>query len=143
MKRITLLLLTLIVMSCDKQKAKPISEVIQKVWLANIIKENSSVVFTKGNTANTRPGYSQFKLNISAGAASLTEFEGSTFTGQWELAAGDKKLILKNLSPQPTGTNGTIEFDISAISETQLSLNRTNTNQKTGSSITFYELIPQ
>ncbi len=130
-------------MSCSKQKVKAISEIIQKVWVSNIIKENNLAVFTKGNTSNIRAGYAQFKLNLSTGTVSITEFEGSVFSGQWELSADNKKLILKNLSPQPTGTTGTIEFEINAASESQLSLSRTSINQKTGSTLTSYDLIPQ
>lgn len=143
MKRILYLFITISLISCSKNSVKPASELIQKQWIANIIKENDLAVFTKGATNNIRQGYLQFKLNLSAGLVNFTEFDGTTFSGQWEISADEKTLILTNLNPQPTDTNGQIEFTINSISETSLILTRVTTNKKTGNTISTYELIVQ
>ncbi len=45
---------TVMVSSC-KKKPKPLSEVIGRVWSAQLIKHGSSVVYTKGATTNPTP----------------------------------------------------------------------------------------
>jgi hypothetical protein len=73
-------------------------------------------------------------------SASLTEFDGNTFTGTYELQ-GETKLILKNLNPQPTGTSGTIEYSITKSSATNLDLNRITSSLKTGGATNTYALV--
>jgi hypothetical protein len=68
--------------------------------------------------------------------------DNQTFTGQWEVQE-DTKLILKNLSPHPTGTNGIIEYSITQLSDNALKLTRTATSVKTGNTLNNYELINQ
>jgi hypothetical protein len=121
---------------------KPVSERIQKVWTAQKVTEGSSIVYTKGASNNTKTGYSQFKLSISAGNnVSLTEFDGNTFVGQWELSVDEKTLTLKNLSPQPTGTGGTITYSVTTFTDTAMSINRTSPSAKTGGVVSSYELV--
>ncbi len=133
------LALGLLAVSC-KPKVPPMTERIAKIWSANTIKEGSTVVYTKGGASNAKPGYANYKLNLSqGGTVTYTEFDGNTFTGQWELN-GDNKLILKNLNPQPTGTNGTIEFDITEFSDGSMVLTRTTSSVKTGGTINQYTL---
>ncbi len=123
-----------------KTKVPPMTERIAKVWSANTIKEGSTVVYVKGGASNAKPGYANYKLNLNQdGTVTYTEFDGNTFTGQWELN-GDNKLILKNLNPQPTGTNGTIEFDITEFSDGSMVLTRTTSSVKTGGTINQYTL---
>lgn len=118
----------------------PLSERIKKSWSANIVKENATIVYTKGATTNTRPGYSAWKLSLlSPPSASYTEFDGNTFSGQYELV-GDSKLILKALTPAPTGSSGTIEFTINSITDTQLVITRIGASPKTGNSTNEYTL---
>lgn len=129
----------LLTVGCKKDPP-PLSERIAKAWSASTVREGSTVVYTAGAASNAKPGYSNFKLVFnSSGAVTYTEFNGNTFTGQWELN-GDKKLILKNLNPQPTGTNGTIEFDITDFGDTQMTLTRTTSSVKTGNTINQYTL---
>ena len=133
------LAISLLTLGC-KTKVPPMTERIAKVWSANTIKEGSTVVYTKGGTSNAKPGYANYKLNLNQdGTVTYTEFDGNTFTGQWELN-GDDKLILKNLNPQPTGTNGTIEFGITEFSDGSMVLTRTTSSVKTGGTINQYTL---
>ncbi|MPR34707.1 hypothetical protein [Salmonirosea aquatica] len=129
----------LLTVGCKKDPP-PLSERIAKSWSASTVREGSTVVYTVGGASNAKPGYANFKLVFnSSGSVTYTEFDGSTFTGQWELN-GDNKLILKNLNPQPTGTNGTIEFDITSFDDTMMTLTRTTSSVKTGNTINQYTL---
>ena len=135
-----LLILGSLVIGC-KPKVTPMSERIVKSWTVTLAKEGNSVVFTQGATGNTRPGYTNFKLELqSGGTLVFTDFDGTRFTGQWELQ-GDNKLVLKNLTPQPTGTSGTIEFTISDFTDTSMTLTRTTVNAKTGGTVNVYQLV--
>ncbi len=126
-----------------QEKAVPVSELIKKNWGANIVKEGSTTVYTKGASSNSKPGYSSFSLNLLfAPSVTLKEADGNTFTGQFELV-GDTKLVLKNLNPAPTGTGGTIEFTINSINDKELKITRTTASQKTGGTINDYSLIVQ
>lgn len=129
----------LLTVACKKDPP-PLSERIAKAWSASTVREGSTVVFTVGGASNAKPGYSGFKMVFnSSGAVTYTDFDGKTFMGQWELN-GDKKLILKNLNPEPTGTNGTIEFDITEFNDTKMILTRTTPSVKTGNTINQYTL---
>jgi hypothetical protein len=148
MKKIGLLFLSLglfslSVTSC-KEKIPPVSERIAKVWTPTSVKEGATVVYTKGGTGNIRAGYSNFSLNLStAPSANLKEFDNTSFSGQYDVT--DVKLTLKSLSPQPTGTGGTIEFTIVSINNegTELKLARTSASQKTGGTTNEYTLVSQ
>ncbi len=145
MKKIAILLFacSFFLFSCGKEKAVPLSEKIKKNWVANTVKEGTAIVYTKGAASNTKPGYSSFQLRLlAAPSATLVEFDGNTFSGQYELS-GETKLILKNLSPAPTGTGGTIEFSIDSITDTQLVLTRLTPSQKTGGTTNTYTLTIQ
>ncbi|AFK02361.1 hypothetical protein Emtol_1212 [Emticicia oligotrophica DSM 17448] len=145
MKKIAILfvsLFSLAITSC-KDKTVPVSEKIKRSWAANIVKEGSTTVYTKGAASNTKPGYSSFTLNLLfAPNVTLKEADGNSFTGQYELI-GDTKLVLKNLSPVPTGTGGTIEFTINSVTDTALDITRTSASQKTGGTINNYNLVAQ
>lgn len=135
--------LTVIVLmgSCKKDSTPPLSERIAKIWSANIVKEGSTVVYTKGAASNNKPGYSNFKLDLSSQtSAKLIEYDGNTFTGQWSLSSDDKTLTLTNLNPQPTGTGGTISFTINEVTDTSLKITRTSASAKTGGTINDYQL---
>ncbi len=124
-----------------KDKTLPLAERIQKNWMLSSVKENGTVVYTKGATNNIRVGYANWRLNLSSSlSATYTEFDGTTFNGQYELS-NDTKLILKNLNPKPTGTDGTVEFTISDVSDTQMTLKRTSSSLKTGNSLNEYNLL--
>ncbi|GAB2571371.1 hypothetical protein GCM10027190_21730 [Spirosoma areae] len=127
-------------MGCGGSKVAPVSERIAKVWTASKVDENSTTVYSRGGTANVR-NYASFKLDLSkAPTVTYTEFDGNTFTGQYSVPSDDK-LVLTNLSPSPTGVaNGTIEFRIDSIDDTNLKLTRTTASQKTGNTTNAYTL---
>lgn len=129
----------LVAISCNKAPT-PLIERIAKSWGIETAREGNTVVFTKGGASNAKPGYSGFRLALSSsGTVTYTEFDGNTFTGQWELV-GETRLILKNLNPQPTGTNGTIEFTITSFDDTMMTITRTTSSVKTGGTINQYTL---
>lgn len=138
--RNAVVILTLLLMACGgKETAVPVSEKVKKVWTAQTVKENSTLVYTKGATGNVR-NYTPFRLDLSNPAsASITDYDGLTFTGQYDVPS-DTRLVLKNLNPQPTGTNGTIEFTINSVSDNQLDLTRTSSSPKTGGTTNQYVL---
>ena len=127
-------------MGCGGSKVQPVSERIAKVWTANKVDENSVTVYTRGATTNVR-NYASFKLDLSsAPTVKYTEFDGTTFTGQYSVPS-DTRLVLTNLNPAPTGvTNGSIEFTIDSIDDNTLKLTRTTTSQKTGNTNNVYSL---
>lgn len=141
MKPIYFLLIIVFGVAGCKPKVTPMSERIVKSWTVTLAREGSNVVFTQGVTGNTRPGYTNFKLELqSGGTVVFTDFDGTRFTGQWELQ-GDNKLVLKNLTPQPTGTSGTIEFTISDFTDASMTLTRTTANVKTGGTVNVYQMV--
>ncbi|WP_025765033.1 hypothetical protein [Dyadobacter tibetensis] len=128
--------------SC-KKKVAPVSERIAKAWLAETVNHDNVTVYLKGGTANTWPGYSDFRLTLSTvngeNRVTYVEFNKNSFSGTWALE-GDSKLILKGLEPQPTGTGGTIEFTITSLDDTKLVLTRISTSKKTGDTKNTYTL---
>ena len=135
-----ILALALITAGC-KKKVAPLSERIAKAWTAESVKHNTTTVYTRGGSTNTVPGYSAFRLTLTAAsnAVTYTEFDGTSFTGVWALD-GESKLILKNLTPQPTGSGGTLEFSIVSIDDAKLVIKRLTASKKTGDSINEYTL---
>ena len=133
------LLVLLTMAGCNKDKTDPLSDRVKRTWTAQAVRENSTLVFTKGATTNVR-NYAPFRLDLSnPPSATLTDVDGNTFTGQYELQ-GEIKLVLKNLQPQPTGTGGTIELTINSATGTALDITRTTASPKTGNSLNQYQL---
>ncbi|AEI48668.1 hypothetical protein [Runella slithyformis] len=134
------LLLGFAIVSCKPQVA-PMSERIVKIWTANVVREGNSLVYTQGGSNNLRPGYTNFKIELQTGGAVIfTDFDGVRFTGQWSLE-GDTKLVLKNLTPSPTGTSGTIEFSIGEFADGSMTLTRTTASTKTGGTVNVYQVV--
>ncbi|MBC3785389.1 hypothetical protein [Spirosoma utsteinense] len=133
--------LTNLLTGCGKKKVAPVSERIAKVWTARIVEYNGATVYTKGVANNIQPGYDQFKLDLSAPpVVTYSEFDKNVFTGQYSVPS-DNRLVLTNLNPAPSGvTNGTIEFTINQISDTELKLTRTTPSLKTGNTTNTYTL---
>ncbi len=135
-----MVLLTLSLLACGgKKTAEPTADRLKKVWTAQTVREDETLVYTKGATGNVR-NYAPFRLDLSnPPAVSYTDYDGLIFSGQYELV-GDTRLVLRNLNPQPTATNGTIEFTINSIGDGQLDLTRTTTSPKTSGSTNQYVL---
>ncbi|TDE10559.1 hypothetical protein [Dyadobacter psychrotolerans] len=117
---------------------------VRKVWKALTVKENGTLVYTEGNAANTRPGYSRFRLDLTVtDQVTFSDIDGRKLTGKWSLATDYKRLILENLTPPPSETSGNVEFYIVNSSETKLTLKRTTESRKTGNTTNEYELVPE
>lgn len=138
---LTLFAVTLVFVSGCKEKIAPVSERVAKTWSARIVKHGSSIVYSRGGTSNTSPGYSSYSLNLaSAPNVRLTEVEGTTFSGNYELPT-DTRLVLTNLSPEPTGTSGSLEYTIQSITDDGSEMVIVGTAYaKTGGTINTYTL---
>jgi len=133
----------MVVQSGCKQTPKPLSEIIGRVWVPQTVRQGSTLVYTRGGAA-TSSGYANWRLDLSSpSSVTYREFDGNSFSGQWEVqeTGTGNKLILKNLNPQPTNTNGTIEFTINSSSESEFNITRTTSSQKTGGTINNYALV--
>ncbi|NID11331.1 hypothetical protein F7231_14240 [Fibrella aestuarina] len=109
-------------------------------YVAASVLEGSTTVYTSGGTSNTKPGYSQFRLNLSnPPAVTYTAVDGSVFTGTYTVV-GDNQIVLSGLTPQPSGTNGTITFTITNLADGTVTLTRTTPDQKTGNTTNVYNL---
>ncbi len=131
----------LILVAGCKGKKKPLSERIAKAWVAEAVKHDNTLVYEKGNSGSSAPGYSGYLLILgSDNSATLTELEGTTFTGTWELQ-GETRLILRNLGPEePTGSGGVLEYTIRSIEDNKLVLLSVKPSVKTGSTVNEYSL---
>lgn len=139
-----ILLATLGLAACQPKTIAPIGDLIGKVWKVQSAKENSVQVYAAGATNNIRPSYVNFRLDLSKTTqVILIDLDGRKTVGTWSLSTDNQRLILQNLVPQPSETNGTIEFYIKAITENSLALERTAESRKTGNSLNEYALIPE
>lgn len=131
--------------ACQPKTPTPITDQLRKVWKANTVTEATVQVFLLGGTNNIKPGYVNFRLDLSQlDKASLTDVDGRLTTGTWTLSTDNKRLILNNLTPAPTNTGGTIEYYILKDPDgNTLNLERTAESRKTGNTVNQYELIPQ
>ncbi|QKZ15654.1 hypothetical protein HU175_04185 [Spirosoma sp. KUDC1026] len=133
-------MLTGFLASCGGKKVAPVSERIAKVWTAQRAEENSTTVYTRGGTSNAKPGYSAFKLDLSnPPVARYNAFDGNLFVGQYSLTS-DTRLVLTNLNPAPSESGGTLEFDISDLTDNSVVLTRISGDRKTGGTINKYTL---
>ena len=122
-----------------KETSVPLADKIKKVWTVQTATENGAVVYTKGAGSNVR-NYAPYRLDLSRPpAVTLTEVDGSTFAGQYELQ-GDNRLIMSNLNPQPTGSGGRLEYALGAVTDNSMELSQSSTNLKTGSTLNVYRL---
>lgn len=135
----------LILMGCEPQKTVPITDLLGKKWKAKLVREGTQVVFSAGGVNNLKPGYANFRLDLSSPTQVLfKDIDGRILTGTWTVSTDNQRLILENLVPKPTGTVGTVEFYITDTPTADLlKLERTAESRKTGNSINTYELIPE
>lgn len=137
-----LLVLMAISFSC-KEKVTPLKDRLSKSWVARIVKEDGNQVYSRGGSSNTKPGYDSFKLTLSSsGSATLVDIN-QTFSGTF--TATESAITLSGLTPEPTGSNGTLVYNIVSFpgdnSELQLKMNEAY--PKTGNTINEYTLVPQ
>lgn len=125
--------------ACKKDESVPLSDRIKKVWTVQTATENGTLVFTKGAVGNVR-NYASYRLDLSKPpAVALTEVDGNTFTGQYDVLNNDR-LILSNLTPQPTGSGGRLEYALGAVSDNSMELSQSSANLKTGNTLNVYRL---
>ncbi len=145
MKKTTLwVLLTAVhLINCSPKEIAPPD--LGKVWKARSVKENGVLVYSEGNPGNQRPGYADFRLDLTGETQVVyTDLDGRRLTGDWYMSTDYRRLILENLTPPPSESGGNIEFYINdPLTESQLSLTRTNESRKTGKTINEYELVPE
>lgn len=138
---ITLFAITAIFISGCGETIPPVSERVAKTWSARIVRHGGTIVYSRGNPNNLSPGYANYSLNLSSAPnARLTELEGTTFAGNYEVPS-DSRLILTNLSPEPTGSSGQLEYTIQEIAEDGSEMVIVGTAYaKTGGTINTYTL---
>lgn len=116
---------------------------ISKSWIAQSVTEDNTLVYTRGGNGNIKNGYSSYRLILEiSGNVKLTEVNGDQINGTWQLLAGDTRLALQNLTPQPSESGGVLEFTINSADEKKMNLTATKINYKTGGTINKYELVP-
>ena len=139
-----LIITTLVQISgCKKSGAnkKPLSEVLRAIFFAQQVKHDNTIVYTKGAASNTVSGYSKFRMDLSStSSVAFTDFDGTTFNGTYTLSSGS--LVLSGLTPQPTGSGGTITFNVVSFQESpaQVVLTRAGSSVKTGNTKNEYTL---
>lgn len=143
--KLVLLFLLVSLGSCQPKAVKPITDLLGKVWKANTVNEADRLVFMLGATTNIKPGYVNFRLDLSQpDKVNLKDIDGRLVTGTWSVSTDNKRLILDNLNPKPTNTGGLIEYYILAEPDgSSLQLERTSESRKTGNTIDQYALIPE
>lgn len=145
MKKLPFILVALVCWQCQPKAITPANDLIGRIWKAQRVKENGVVVYQAGSTSNIRPSYVNFRLDLSKpNQVILTDLDGRKNTGTWVLSTDNKRLILQNLVPIPSDTNGNIEFYLkNTLTESSLELERSAESRKTGNSINEYLLIPE
>ncbi|MBX2953197.1 MAG: hypothetical protein KF870_11875 [Leadbetterella sp.] len=124
------------------EKVPSVAERIQKVYTPASVTHDGITVYTSGASGNLVPGYGNYRLDLSvSGSVSLKDITGETFTGSF--SATDNTLTLTGLSPQPTGSGGTLTYEITSISDDgkNLVLTATKASPKTGNTINVYTLV--
>lgn len=134
--------LLFIVFGCEKNKIPPVSERIQKSYKAQSVTHDGIQVYTSGGSGNIISEYSSFSMSFSStGTVTFRDITPQSFSGQY--AVNGNMLTLSGLSPEPTGSNGTLTFDITNISDDgrQLTLTALKGNPKTGNTRNVYNLV--
>ncbi len=124
----------------DEKKPPPVAERVKKVYTAQSVTENGTIVYSSGSTG-IKPGYSSYRLDLTAGSTfSLRDVDGTTFTGSYSVT--NTSLSLSGITPQPTGTSGTLNFSITSISDDgkSMTLTANQTYAKTGNTTNVYTL---
>lgn len=135
-------LFLLILCSACKKDGPGIEEKVRKVYTAKSVTHDGLTVYTQGSTSNINPEYTSFRLDLAtAGKAKLKDVTAETFTGNYTVT--QQNLTLSDLSPQPTGSGGTLSYAITSIDGDgrNLVLTSTKGNPKTGNTVNVYTLV--
>lgn len=137
------LLASVLLIGCQPKRVEPLQ--IGKRWKALLVKENGAIVYREGASGNQRPGYSNFRLDLTnSDEVVFIDIDGRRITGTWILSTDNARIILQNLTPPPSESSGNIEFYITTTpTENTLNVKRTAESRKTGNSINEYELTPE
>lgn len=133
-------ILIFLLTACE-EKVPSVAERIQKVYTAKTVTHDGITVYTSGAVGNIVPEYSTYRLDMStAGQVTLRDISGDSFSGSF--TATDNTLTLTGLTPQPTGSSGTLTFEITSVSDDgkSLVLTATKVSPKTGNTINVYTL---
>lgn len=137
----SVMILGLLATGC-KKKVAPVSERIAKAWTVESAKHDNVVVYTRGGSGN-KTDYSGYRLTLTNAngtkTVTLNDVDNKPATGTWDVE-GDTKLVLKDLTPAPTGSGGVVEFTISGLDDAKVTLTRLKTSPKTGNTINEYTL---
>lgn len=116
-----------ILSSCGSAAEPSVKEKLSRVWTANMVTWGSTSVYSSTSTSNTQGGYKSFSLTLtSAGAATLTEFDGNSFAGTWALSTDEKTLTITFTGNAPTGlTNNQLSYSIANLTTSSVTLTTT------------------
>jgi hypothetical protein len=139
-----IVLLSLLI-GCQPKPVVSLADQLGRVWQAQTVREGDVLVYSLGGSSNTKPGYTNFRLDLSQpGIVKLKDIDGRILTGTWTVSTDNQRLILADLNPRPTNTNGTIEYYLAEVpTNASLKLERTAESRKTGNSLNQYGLIPE
>lgn len=145
MARLIGVVLLSLLIGCQPKPVVSIADQMGRIWMAQTVKEGDLLVYAQGGSSNTKPGYVNFRLDLSQpGVVNLKDIDGRILTGTWTISTDNRRLILADLNPRPTNTNGTIEYYIAEVpTSASLKLERTAESRKTGNSLNQYGLIPE
>ncbi len=136
--------LAALVLGCRAKEIAPITDLLGRGWKAQTVKEANTLVYTAGAASNVKPAYAGYRLDLSSPTkAILKDVDGKETVGTWTVSTDNQRLILENLVPKPSNTNGIVEFYIRAEpTDASLRLQRTAESRKTGNSVNEYDLVP-
>ena len=135
-------LICIFLLSGCEEKVPSVAERIQKLYTVQTVTHDNATVYTAGAAGNLVPEYSSYRLDLSSvGRVSLRDITGETFSGTY--TATDNTLTLSELSPQPTGSGGTLTYHITSISDDgkSLVLTASKVSPKTGNTLNVYTLV--
>lgn len=118
---------------------------LQKLWVAQTVKEGLTTVYNRGSSANIRSSYSNFILDLrDVNGLIYRDYDGSYFLGNWRVLINKgqgESLVLSDLTPK--SSVGNITFTINTVSENQLLVTKTTASVNSSGILINYTLIPQ
>ena len=123
------------------EPAVPFADKIKRSYTASQVTEGSTVVYNSTGGTSTKPGYTNFLLDLSnPPVARYRALDGTLATGTYT-TVGENQVVLSGLTPVLTSTNGTITFTVTDVGDgTTPTFTRVTPDQKTGNTINIYRL---